>query len=309
MPHNVRVYAPFKKINNNPKITTMKNYINEYQNYLKIKGLAERTIMIYSAIIEKFILEFPNPKTVTNPQIIAFMLKRGASRTIKQTHGALNHFYIGVLGSYQIKKIPQPKASDFVPNILTEIEIQQLLSGIKNLKHEAIIQLIYSCALRISEVINLKVEHISKTKNIIRIVSSKGGKTADIPIPEATKVLLRVYYKEYRPKEYLFQGQKTLKYSRSSIRKILKKALLKVNITRRIRVHDLRHSRATHWLENGMDIKFIQQILRHKKLETTERYLHLTTQSLEKAMQRADRAIQYKYQIELNNSQKLIKVA
>lgn len=276
----------------------MKNHLLEYQNYLKIQAKADNTIRIYSSIISKFLAVHPQPEKVTNAQIITFMLQRGAARTIKQTHGALNHFYVGILGSHAIKKIPQPKASEFVPNILSEIEIQQVVGNISNLKHEAIIQLIYSCALRIGEVINLKVEDISKTKNIIKIVAGKGNKSAYIPIPEPTKNLLRIYYQNYRPGQYLFEGQHAAQYSRSSIRKVLNQALTKSNITRRIRVHDLRHSRATHWLENGMDIKFIQQILRHKKLETTERYLHLTTSSLEKAMQLADANIQTRYQLQ-----------
>ena len=280
----------------------MENYIKGYQNYLKILGLAPRTIKIYSAIVVKFLKQNPDPNTVENSQLIAFMLQRGAARTIQQTHGALNHFYKGVLNSSIIKKIPQPKTSEFIPNILTEIEIQQVISAIPNLKHEAIIQLIYSCALRIGEAINLKVSDISKTKNVIKIVSGKGNKTAYVPIPEATKNLLRLYYQKYRPKTYLFEGQKSPKYSTSSIRKILNKALRSAKITKHIRVHDLRHSRATHWLENGMDIKFVQRILRHKKPETTDRYLHLTTNALERAMLLADTSIKQRFDININSN-------
>ncbi|WP_291866638.1 tyrosine-type recombinase/integrase [Maribacter sp.] len=275
----------------------MENYISEYKNYLLITGKAETTVKQYTSIIVRFLEEYPKPKSITKPQLIQFMLRRGAARTIKQAHGALNHFFVGVLNSRAIKKIPQPKVSDFIPNILSEIEIQQVISNIPNLKHEAIIQLLYSCALRIGEVINLKVVDIGKTKNVIKIVSGKGNKTAYVPIPEATKNLLREYYIKYKPKMYLFEGQNAPKYSTSSIRKILKKALIKTNITKNIRVHDLRHSRATHWLEAGMDIKFVQQILRHKKLETTERYLHLTTDSLEYAMVSADNNIKERYLI------------
>lgn len=266
----------------------MKNHIKDYQNYLKIKGLAERTIKIYTSILIKFLQIYPIPEKVNRLEIIDFLVKRGSGRTIKQSHGSLNHFYIGVLNLNVIQKIPQPKVSEFIPNILTEVEMQQVINTVDNLKHEAIIQLIYSCALRISECINLKVSDISKTKNIIKIVNGKGNKSAFVPIPEETKNLLRIYFKKYRPKEYLFEGQGKLKYSDSSIRKILNKALVKAKITRNIRVHDLRHSRATHWLDNGMDIKFIQRILRHKKAETTDRYLHLGTQSLLNAMQFAD---------------------
>lgn len=266
----------------------MKNHIIKYQNYLKIQGLAPRTIIIYSSIVNKFLKAYPNPSIATKNEIIQFMLQRGASRTIKQTHGALNHFFKGVLGMHCIKKIPQPKAAVYVPNILSVTEVQQVLFSIKNIKHEAIIQLIYSCALRLSEALNLKVEHISKTENQIKIMSGKGNKTAYVPIPEETKNLLRDYYIKHRPKTYLFESPSGQKYSPSSVRKILNTALKSANITKHIRVHDLRHSRATHLLENGMDIKLLKDILRHAKIETTERYLHLTTKTLQTAMTAAD---------------------
>ncbi|QQV91403.1 integrase [Polaribacter phage Leef_1] len=275
----------------------MKKYIEDYQNYLKMLGLAPRTITIYSSIITKFLEAHPEPGAITKSQLVAFMVQRGAARTIKQTHGALNHFFIGILNSNAIKKIPQPKVSEFIPNILSEIEMQQVIRSITNLKHEAIIQLIYSCALRVGECINLKVTDIDKTKNIIKIVNGKGGKDAYIPIPAATKNLLRVYYQKYKPKLFLFEGQSSPKYSASSIRKVLNNALNEANIRKKIRVHDLRHSRATHWLDNGMDIKFIQKILRHKKSETTDRYLHLATESLERAMLFADKTIQKRFQL------------
>ena len=267
----------------------MKNYIEDYQNYLKMLGLSPNgTVNPYTKIIYSFLDLYPEPEKATKQQIISFLLQRGKARTIKQSHGAINHFFIGVLNSNAIQKIPQPKVNEFVPDILSEVEVLQVISSIKNLKHEAIIQLIYSCALRISECINLKIADISKTKNTIKIVNGKGGKDAYIPIPEDTKTLLRIYYAKYRPKVYLFEGIKGSKYSASSIRKVLNKALVKANIKNHIRVHDLRHSRATHFLENGMDIKFVQRILRHKKAETTDRYLHLTTNSLERAMLSAD---------------------
>ena len=266
----------------------MENYIKDYTNYLKILGLASRTIDIYKSIIVKFLKIHRNPEATTKTQIIEFMLQRGSARTIQQTHGALNHFYSGVLQLGYIKKIPQPKAPNFVPNILTQVEIYQVLKTIPNLKHEALLQLIYSGALRISEVLNLKVADISKTENQIKIIAGKGNKTAYVPIPEPTKNLLREYYYHYRPKLYLFEGKPGVKYSSSSVRKILNKALLGAKIKKRIRVHDLRHSRATHLLENGMDIKLLKEFLRHRKIETTERYVHLTTKSLETAMIKAD---------------------
>ena len=270
----------------------MENYIKDYCNYLKILGLAPRTITIYKSIVVKYLKVHPKPEIVVNSLIIEFMLQRGKARTIKQTHGALNHFYSGVLNLGYIQKIPQPKAPQFVPNILSQIEVFHLFHNIKNIKHEAILQLMYSGALRLGETLNLKIQDVSKTENEIKIVAGKGNKTAYVPIPGPTKLLLREYYKKHNPKVYLFEGKPGVKYSASSVRKVLNNALVAANISKHIRVHDLRHSRATHLLENGMDIKLLKDILRHSKMETTERYIHLTTKSLSNAMASADTIMQ-----------------
>ena len=270
----------------------MEKILKQYENYLIIQGLATNTIKIYESIIVKY-LDYCNlqPKNLSKDQIIQFVVLRGQSRTMKQTLAALNHLYKGLFNSSIIKQIPQPKDKQFLPNILSEIEMVNVIASIPNLKHESIIQLMYSCALRVSEVINLKLKHIQKTTNLIKIVDAKGGKSAYIPIPEETKNLLRIYYKAYKPTDYLFQGQFNGKYSASSIRNVFNRALKKQNIKKRVRLHDIRHSRASHLFENGMDIKILKDILRHRKIETTEQYLHLTTKTLEKSMLKADFSI------------------
>lgn len=270
----------------------MEKTLKRYENYLKIQGLANNTIKIYTTILIKFLKHCNNqPGECSKDQIIQFIVNRGQSRTMKQSLAALNHFFKGVLNSQIIKTIPQPKDKEFLPNILSEIEMVNVIAAIPNIKHEAIIQLMYSCALRVSEVINLKVEDIQKTTNLIKIVNAKGGKSAFVPVPVETKNLLREYYKTFKPTNYLFQGQFKQQYSASSIRKIFNKALANQKIHRRIRLHDIRHSRATHLLENGMDIKILKELLRHRKIETTERYTHLTTKTLLNSMQKADAQI------------------
>ncbi len=165
----------------------MENYINHYTNYLKMLGLANRTIKIYCSIISKFLLKYPEPIVTNKNAIIEFMLQRGQARTIQQTHGALNHFFTGVLNQQSIKKIPQPKVSQYIPNILSQSEIHLVIKSLQNIKHEAILQLMYSCALRLGETLNLKVQDICKTENQLKIISGKGNKTAYLPIPEPTK--------------------------------------------------------------------------------------------------------------------------
>lgn len=266
----------------------MDTILKNYKEVLKLRGLAHRTIERYSSIISIFLKEYTDPVKVDLVQLTSFINKTGNGSTKKQTMAALNYMYINLYNSYIIKKLPKPKQSDFTPNILTVTEYRIVLSSIKNIKHRAIISLIYSCALRINEAIFLEIMHISKHEDTIKIVNGKGGKSAFIPIPPDVKEYLRLYYKKYRPKNYLFEGSIGNKYSKSSIRKVFNTALKKAKIFKRIRIHDLRHSRATHLLEAGVSVNHVQKLLRHKRITTTEKYLHLTTSTLASAIQKAD---------------------
>lgn len=268
------------------------NTLKNYQNYLKLRNLAPRTIEIYSRIVSNF-LEFSNnkPLAVSNAQIINFTLQANASRSREQIIGALQHMYTGVYNKpQQLKYIPRVKREQFLPNILTVQEINLLFNAVKNIKHKAILVLIYYGALRISEVISLQIQHINKN-GTLKIVQAKGKKDRMVPVPENCINLLRHYYKTYQPNTYLFNGQTQIQYSAESITKILKQNLLKINIRKKIRVHDLRHSRATHLLEGGIDIRFLQELLGHKKIETTQRYTHVQTASLKNAITKADTQI------------------
>ena len=165
--------------------------------------------------------------------------------------------------------------------MLSEEEVTAILKTITNIKHKALIMTIYSGGLRISELINLKVKDIDSDRMQIRVQQSKGKKDRYTLLSQKTLLILRQYFKEYKPKEWLFEGEGDGEYSQKAIQNILKRAVLKAGIKKRITVHSLRHSFATHLLENGTDLRYIQNLLGHSNSKTTEIYTHITTKGFD----------------------------
>ena len=148
---------------------------------------------------------------------------------------------------------------------------------------------IYSGGLRISELINLKIKDIDSNRMQIRIEQSKGKKDRYTLLSKKTLITLRQYFKEYKPKEWLFEGEGGEQYSTTSVEKILKRALIATGIKKRITVHSLRHSFATHLLESGTDLRYIQNLLGHSSSKTTEIYTHITTKGLDRIVNPLDK--------------------
>ena len=143
-----------------------------------------------------------------------------------------------------------------------------------------VIALIYSAGLRLSEAVNLRLQDIDRTREVITIKAGKGKKDRQVPLSEKIVVMIHTYLNEYNPKEYLFEGQKGGKYSVKSVQNIFQKALQKADIKKKATVHTLRHSFATHLLEKGTDIRVIQEILGHASTKTTEIYTHVSTRTI-----------------------------
>ncbi|MBT0607628.1 tyrosine-type recombinase/integrase [Aequorivita echinoideorum] len=264
--------------------------IQEYVDYLQMANKASKTIEVYTPIVASF-LQYCNqkPSAVSKKNIIKFILFKEGTRTREQRKGAISHLYKGVLNeAHKMKGIPNPKREQYIPNILSMDEAAKITENIVNLKHHSLINLQYFGALRTSEVLNLKITDIRKD-GVIHIRQSKGARDRMVPLPQNTIKLLRKYYSAYKPTEYLFNGQDSLKYSAGSIQKIVKVNCLRNGIHRKIRPHDLRHSRATHLHIKGVGIKFIQELLGHKKITTTEMYLHSNTEILK------EQILQYDY--------------
>jgi len=174
------------------------------------------------------------------------------------------------------------KRPNGLPNILTVDEIRKIINSITILKHRSIISTIYSCGLRISEAVNLKINDIDSSAMTVKIVNAKGRNDRIVMLSEKLLSLLREYFKEYKPKIYLFEGQKGEQYSTRSIQQLFNNAVKKVGIKKKVTVHSLRHSFALHLLDNGTDIRFIQELLGHKHLSTTQIYTLINPASVKK---------------------------
>ena len=178
--------------------------------------------------------------------------------------------------------IDRPRKQEKLPVVLSVEEIKRIINSIENLKHRAIIITIYSGGLRISELLELKISDIQSDRGLILIRNAKGKKDRTTLLGIKTLDILREYYKEYNPKEYLFEGINGGKYSSTSIQKILKKALYKTKIIKPVSIHTLRHSFATHLLEKGTNLRYIQTLLGHSSPKTTEVYTRVSTIDIEK---------------------------
>jgi integrase/recombinase XerD len=177
-------------------------------------------------------------------------------------------------------EIERPLKARKLPMVLSEEEISNILSVTTNLKHKSILVTIYSCGLRLSELLNLKITDIQSDRHLLLVRDAKGNKDRTTLLSDTTLQLLRKYYLQYRPKEYLFEGLGGGPYSGKSIQHILQHSLAKAKICKPATPHTLRHSFATHLLENGTDLRYIQTLLGHSSPKTTELYAQVSTRSL-----------------------------
>ncbi len=183
----------------------------------------------------------------------------------------------------QPELIHRPKCPKLLPNVLSKEEVKQIFDKTSNLKHKAMLSLIYACGLRCGELLKLKFEHVDTKRNLLIIKQAKGRKDRIVPLSAKILSLLIEYYKTFKPKIYLFEGQtQGVMYDERSLQLVLKTNILKANIKKPVTLHWLRHSYATHLLENGTDLRYIQELLGHSSSRTTEIYTHVSTQNLQK---------------------------
>jgi site-specific recombinase XerD len=186
-------------------------------------------------------------------------------------------YKFGLEKKYDKVSFNRPKKENKLPRVVDGELIKKKLQDIGNLKHKTILTLTYSVGLRVSEVVNLKIENVDSNRMLIHIKNAKGRKDRVVPLSKYVLELLRDYWKEYKPNIYLFNGQNSLQYSIGSCQKIYKKY-----IDQRTSIHTLRHSSFTNLLENGTDLRIIQKIAGHSSSKTTEIYTHVSNQILNK---------------------------
>lgn len=181
-----------------------------------------------------------------------------------------------------VDKIHRPKRAKVLPNVLSKEEVKLILNAHSNIKHKMMLSLIYSCGLRCGELLALKPAHIDSKRNLVLLKNAKGQKDRIAPLSPKILELLREYYNLFKPSTYLFEGQiKGQPYDDRSLQQVLKQALKKVGITKPVSSHWLRYSFATHLLESGTDLRYIQELLGHSSSKTTEIYTHVSTKSIQ----------------------------
>lgn len=264
---------------------------------LVLSGFSEKTIKTYISHSRRF-LEFFNisidqlTKDHVQKYMYVLLNERNNSHSyVNQALSSIKFLYKYVLMKGNVLyEILRPKREKKLPNVLSEKEVIEILNSVENKKHKAILFVIYSAGLRIGEVIRLKVNDIDSKRMMIHIRQGKGRKDRYTVLSDTALKILREYVKEYKPKDWLFPGGKEGHYLHDrSVQKVFKKACEKAKINKNATVHTLRHSFATHLLEGGTDLRYIQELLGHSSSKTTEVYTHVSKKSISKIESPLDR--------------------
>lgn len=264
--------------------------LSTFEKKLKIANYSDRTIKTYMSALKLFLDYVAGLKvnevddSIIENYLYFCKTKRNYSfSSMKQVIASIRFLYLHVLE----KPLPnvlniKMKKPDTLPVVLSREEVKKLVTVTSNLKHKVILLLIYSAGLRLGELLNLRIGDIDSGRMKIHVRQAKGKKDRYVVLSEKLLPLLREYYGKYRPRDYLIEGVKGGRYSEKSVQSIMKQALKKAGIRKKATVHTLRHSFATHLLDDGLDIRFIQELLGHVRLETTRVYTHVSTRSANK---------------------------
>lgn len=256
-------------------------YLEMYSEDLRLKNYSSNTIENYKSQVGLFLKHFnkvaTKPSEISEKQIKEWLLMANSINGRKHRISAVKLFYkLTGKQPLKFKYIEYPRSEKKLPQIIEKEFLLDVISKITNKKHKAIIALAYSTGMRVSEVCNLKIEDIDSKRMIIIIRQSKGRKDRIVALSEKILKILREYYSQYKPKEYLFNGQNIAQYSPTSCNAIVKQYLGK-----KYHFHLLRHSNATALLEAGTDLRIIQKHLGHANVKTTEVYTHVSTNILQ----------------------------
>lgn len=273
-----------------------KNALERYISTLQLKGYSQSTIKTYCAEFISFLgaIKDNDVDTIDAEKIRSYLLYcinylKVSEATIHSRMNALKFYYEKVLFRERFfMEIPRPKKHSQLPKVISSQDIKKLFENTTNLKHNTMLKLCYGMGLRVSEIISLKIEDIDSKSMRVFIERAKGKKDRYANLPESILDQLRDYFVEYKPKEYLFEGQYGGQYSVRSAQQVFKNGLQKAKIHKTVGIHSLRHSFATHLLDNGTDIRFIQELLGHKDIKTTLLYTHVSDQSIKKIVSPLD---------------------
>lgn len=264
---------------------------------LRLRGMSERTVEAYVGAVRRFAKHFEAPpETLGNEQVRSYLLELIEERkcswsTVNQAHCGLKFFYRHVLGRpIEVDAVPFQKRKQSLPTVLTEAEVLRLLAAPMSLKMRTILMTLYSAALRLGEGTQLRPSDIDSEAMVIRIRQPKGGRDRSVMLSDKLLGALRGYWRVYRPGPWLFYGkEKERPINERTVQKAVRKAAEEAGLRKRVTPHTLRHSCATHLLERGTGLRFIQELLGHKKIQTTMIYTQITPQGLAGVVSPLDR--------------------
>ncbi len=285
------------------------NIPEQYVAKLKQKRYSENTIKTYTKYFKDFIHYFSDCELseIKPDEINKYILELIESRKISisqqnQRINAIKFYYEKILHQEkQYYLIERPNKAFRLPDVLSKDEIKSILEAATNLKHKCILELIYSAGLRRGELLHLKLTDIDSKRMRIKIRGGKGKKDRYSLLSKGVLNDLRAYFKAYKPETWLFEGPSNAQYSGASVAKILKKYAIRAGIKKRVHVHMLRHSFATHLLEQGTNLRIIQELLGHEDIKTTEIYTHISSLEIDKVINPIDEIINVTSKVSFNH--------
>jgi integrase/recombinase XerD len=271
--------------------------VDAFIEWLRSRRYSENTVKTYSEALRTFLRFYWNKplSEISNQDLISFnntyiIGKKLSASYQNQIVNAIKLFFDKVEGSkMRVDLVHRPKRAHVLPKVLSMEEVSRILNALENIKHKCMLSLIYSAGLRRSELLRMRIRDIDSMRMQLFIHQSKGRKDRIVPLSETILLLLRTYYVAYNPTDYLFEGREGDQYSERSLALVLKRACHLAGIRRQVNLHMLRHSYATHLLESGTDLRFIQELLGHRSSRTTEIYTHVSQSSINRIVSPLDR--------------------
>lgn len=270
---------------------------------MRLRNYSHKTIKAYTSCVRSLIQHFgpKHPRELTNEDLRNYLIhliekEQYQSSTINQVINALRFLYVELYKrQMQLGDLPRPRKERKLPEVLSEEEVLRIFNAAENLKHKTILMLIYSAGLRVGEVVRIRISDVDEQRKLIHLHKAKGNKDRYTILSTAFMGTLADYLRDYRPREFLFEGQGDRRhYSERSVQAVFERAANDAGITKQVSVHTLRHSFATHLLEAGTDLRYIQELLGHSSSKTTEIYTHVSKKSIGKITSPLDRVMQTK---------------
>ncbi|WP_373722503.1 site-specific tyrosine recombinase/integron integrase [Bacteroides heparinolyticus] len=258
----------------------------DYERKLTLQRYSKSSILNYKSAVKAFLQvasrKFSSPDELGATEIEKYVFWKINKHAVGHSYqrmivASIDKFYEMVVGiKLNLKHLYPSRKTHALPKYLGPGEVKRMIDSTANQKHKCIIKLLYGCGLRLSELLNLRITDIDSGSMVVHIRNSKGNKDRVVMLSNQLLEELRAYFLKYKPQEYLIEGQGGGLYSEKSVQNVVKYAAVKAGIKKQVTPHTLRHSFATHLLENGTDIRYIQQLLGHSSVKTTEIYTHIT---------------------------------